>query len=373
MSLIDCPDWGHRVSTRAAACPSCGAPPPQEGDDARGSAAGTAAGARAAAPPRVAAHAAAPAGGRSPAPAPPRSRTPALAAAGVIGTLVLLAIASAAVSRLTSGSDAPAADSAAAAPAMDDSPAAFSLGSVGAAPPPPPPPPSNLCDEYDTARRIDSLAPVILRQRGEFGDRMHATVQNCAFYPREDIARVNVVLGWNGGLTSRPYELAGVLVLSRNDWAFTAGAGNENLNALEGEQKKAVGAAALLVLLGAALASSGDTPAPPPPAAAAPPDVSTGETAVCLTNEAEQTLYFSWRQVQQGSSWTNDSLLPNRSYRWRSAGMDTVALDLDESMAATNDRRQYVLPHTPTSDTSCDSVTRYALSVSADTIRVFRR
>lgn len=228
-----------------------------------------------------------------------------------------------------------------------------------------PPPPPDLCEEYATVRRIDSLAPVILRKSGQSANRVYTDILHCAYYPSEGIARLKISLGWNGIFTNRPYELTGDLVLKGDEWAFMPGAGNGYFTQLERNQRLLLGLAQGL----SEGAESTPTSRPSRPA----PDTRSRTTAVCLSNDVQQKVYFTWRRTVAGDGWQEDSLLAGQTYRFSSTAPDTLRVSLDVSLAETDDNLEYTLPMTSVTPAECDRRSGYYMTAVADTIRIYSR
>lgn len=324
MALTRCSECGHQISSLAAACPSCGAPP-----------AGTSILQTRVAAPK--------ADGRS------QSRGKLI----IAGALTLAIVVVASLIETPATDQAPAAASAPSAAADGPVSGPVSLATLA---PPPPPPVADMCAEYSTVHRVDSLTPVILNQQGQFGDRMHGKVESCRFYARENIARLRVTLTWAGAFTSKPYALEGDLTLSDTAWAFTAGSGNENLSELELNQKKTIGAIGLLALLAAATA---DTDAP----AASP-----SRRHVCLTNDATIPIQFFWKSTNGSNTWTADSIGAGSRRSWWTTGTDSLLVNFNRATSTSVDRIEYRLPHNRY--TECTDSRGFYFTTELDTIVV---
>jgi len=95
-------------------------------------------------------------------------------------------------------------------------------------------PERDRCNELATTQFIHRVAPSILRQTGNFGEKINPVVRGCKYFAKEDTLIVTMSLGWNGPLTGDYYQADGRLTINPpSAWEWETTGTNANLKGWE--------------------------------------------------------------------------------------------------------------------------------------------
>lgn len=94
-------------------------------------------------------------------------------------------------------------------------------------------PARDRCQELATVQRAHALAPEVLRQTGNVGNDVSATVRECRHFAGEDAVLLSLQVNWTGPLTGAPYALAGRMTLTGDRWQWATTSKSAELRELE--------------------------------------------------------------------------------------------------------------------------------------------
>ena len=94
-------------------------------------------------------------------------------------------------------------------------------------------PKRDRCQELATVQQARALAPEVLRQTGNVGNDVSASVRKCRYFANDDAVLLTVQLNWSGPLTGVPYALAGQMTLTGDRWQWATTGKSAELRDLE--------------------------------------------------------------------------------------------------------------------------------------------
>jgi hypothetical protein len=323
MALHKCADCGHDVSSSAQTCPNCGAPRKKKN-----------------------------------------------VALGLLATAVIFVLFLAMLNFAGNRPEATTSSAYPAAAASSSDAAASTTAPPYSAYVPEPLPPAqptvtDLCYEYRTQQRLDSIVRVIAKKNMYAARQIHGRNLGCTFFPDANVARFDLTISWES-MGRTPYWLTGSMELGPSDWKWTPGSASPSLTKVNQDWDNTkfwgtliLGAAAIGIA--ASQSKSSEKPAPS----------RSGFALACFWNMTPYALSLHTRWNGE-SDWTLETVPAGNGIRsWRPAS-DTFFVHMDVALDERVDNRIFTLHgrRQPSDNPECKNGPNYEFSATDNFVRM---